>query len=152
MDYIGMFEFDEKEKDDVKHATFMLLVKANDAEDAVEKFKKAIRSLKKSHDTLANAQKVYVNRIIQVKSFPEAPLMTYWESGQTSIEGWSCIGYDGDGGSYFESFAFGDEDDETVEPLVTFTDPKEKGGGNGNAGKRRLILVAGSKKKGPGHA
>ncbi len=150
MDYIGMFEFDEKEKDDVKHATFMLLVKANDAEDAVGKFKDAIRSLKKSHDTLANARKVYVSRIIQVKSFPEAPLMTYWESGQTSIEGWSCIGYDGDGGNYFESFAFGDEDDETVEPLVTFTGPKEKGGGNGNAGKRRLILVTGGKKGRPG--
>ncbi len=42
MDYIGMFEFDEKEKDDVKHATFILLVEANDAEDAVRKFKDAI--------------------------------------------------------------------------------------------------------------
>ena len=57
MDYIGMFEFDEKEKDDVRHATFMLLVKANDVEDAVGQFKHAIRGLKKSHEALTNAKK-----------------------------------------------------------------------------------------------
>jgi len=149
MDYIGMFEFDEKEKDDVKHATFMLLVKANDVEDAVEKFKDAIRSLKKSHEALANAQKVYVSRIGQVRSFPETPLMTYWESGQTKSEGWSCIGYDGDGGSYFDSFGFGEDEAEECKPLVTFIGPeKEKMGGNGNAGRRRLILVTGGKKGG----
>ena len=89
-----------------------------------------------------------MSRIVQVKSFPETPLMTYWESGQTKSEGWSCIGYDGDGGSYFDSFGFGDKNEES-EPLVTFIGPeKDKRGGNGNAGKRRLILVTGGKKGG----
>ena len=137
MDYIGMFEFDEKEKDDVRHATFMLLVKANDVEDAVGKFKHAIRSLKKSHDTFTDVKEVYMKRIIQVKSFPETPIMTHWESGQIYGEGWASINYEGKGGNYFDSFGFGSEDEGPVEPFVTFG----KGKGNGRAGKPLLKLV-----------
>ncbi len=76
-------------------------------------------------------------------------MMTHWESGEISNEGWTCIGYDGNGGSYFDTFSLGDEDEGPIEPLVTFIGPKrekKKEGGNGNAGKRRLISVTGVKK------
>lgn len=125
MDYIGMFYFNYEERNEENEVAFMLLVKANDVEDASRKLKKAIRSLRKG-DHVKGAKHIYLDRLLQVKSFPDTPIMAIWKSGP-SHDADTSIEYCPNGGDHFDTFGFGvggEESEGTDEPFVTFRSDK----------------------------
>jgi hypothetical protein len=81
MFYSGHFSFDEMgEKGNPRHGYFTSLVKAENPQQAAEKFKKQIVALKRSNYLFSNILAVYVEDIVEIIEIPDDPIVIRYQS------------------------------------------------------------------------
>jgi hypothetical protein len=147
--YVGHFSFtiDEALDDGPAHGVFSCVAEAGDVDDALEKLRALIVRLKEEDDTLTGVSEVYLDSCVEIRSLPEAGMMTYWISwpheettsistglrwaGEDEAVGYSVVpddggeaghAHEGEHADGHEHAHEGDEDDDgwEVEPFVEF--------------------------------
>jgi hypothetical protein len=140
--YVGHFSFTTAptDEDGPSHGVFTIAAEAGDVNAALEKLRALVVRLKEEDDTLDDVTEVYLDSCVEVRSLPDAGLMTYWikwpheetssiSTGLRWAEGDEAVGYsvlpdDEDEDEHVHDEACDHEhDDETefeVEPFVEF--------------------------------
>ena len=78
--YAGHFSFTTAptEEDGPSHGVFTCLAEAEDVDAALEKLRALVVRLKEEDDTLDGVSEVFLDSCVEVRSLPQAGLMTYW--------------------------------------------------------------------------
>ena len=81
MIYIGHFSFDETNITGLaRHGYFTMVIRADNAETAVEAFKASIKTRKDKDPIFEKIIAVYIEDIIEMPSMPDTPLITHLQS------------------------------------------------------------------------
>ncbi len=136
--YVGHFSFSAApaEGDEPSHGVFTCVAEADDVDVALEKLRTLVVRLKEEDDTLTGVTEVYLDSCVEVRSLPEAGLMTYWitwpheetssiSTGLRWAEDGEAVGYSvlPDDEHVHDESCDHEHDDETefeVEPFVEF--------------------------------
>jgi hypothetical protein len=80
MVYLGHFSFTTAPTDDEgsSHGVFTCVAEAADVDEALQKFREVIVRLKEEDDTLEGVAEVYIDSCVEVRTMPEAGMMSYW--------------------------------------------------------------------------
>lgn len=78
--YVGHFSFTTAptDEDGPSHGVFTCVAEGDDVDDALEKLRALIVRLKEEDDTLDDVTEVYLDSCVEVRSLPDAGLMTFW--------------------------------------------------------------------------
>ncbi len=135
--YLGHFSFSAAptDEDPAAHGVFTCVAEAAGVDAALDKLRALIVRLKEEDDTLVGVTEVYLDSCVEVRTMPEAGMMSYWISwpheetasistglrwaGDDEAVGYSIL--PDDEHEHDESCDHGDEGDEfEVEPFVEF--------------------------------
>ena len=138
--YLGHFSFTTAptDEDGPSHGVFTCCADAEDVDGALEKLRALVLRLKEEDDTLDDVSEVYLDSCVEVRTMPEAGMMSYWikwpheettsiSTGLRWAEGDEAVGYsilpdhdeDADADEHDDDEADDDESYE-VEPFVEF--------------------------------
>ena len=78
--YVGHFSFTTAptDEDAPAHGVFTCVAEADDVDAALETLRTLIVRLKEEDDTLDDVTEVYLDSCVEVRSMPDAGMMTYW--------------------------------------------------------------------------
>ena len=138
--YLGHFSFTTAptDEDGPSHGVFTCCADAEDVDAAIEKLRALVLRLKEDDDALDDVSEVYLDSCVEVRTMPEAGMMSYWikwpheettsiSTGLRWAEGDEAVGYsilpDHDDDAEENDHADDEEDDDEgyeVEPFVEF--------------------------------
>lgn len=80
--YLGHFSFSAAPTDEepAAHGVFTCAAEAADIDAALDKLRGLVVRLKEEDDTLVGVTEVYLDSCVEVRTLPEAGLMSYWVS------------------------------------------------------------------------
>ena len=78
--YLGHFSFTTAptDEDGPSHGVFTCIADAEDVDAALEKLHALVLRLKEEDDTLDDVSEVYLDSCVEVRTMPEAGMMSYW--------------------------------------------------------------------------
>ena len=78
--YLGHFSFTTAptDEDGPSHGVFTCCADADDVDSAIEKLRALVLRLKEDDDALDDVSEVYLDSCVEVRTMPEAGMMSYW--------------------------------------------------------------------------
>ncbi len=85
--YVGNFSYNDELDAAHNYCLMPCIVKAADADEALEKFANHFEDIRQNSDLLEGAKEIYLDSLIELAEEPEEPLVTQWQKIVPTREG-----------------------------------------------------------------
>lgn len=85
--YVGNFSYNDELDAAHNYCLMPCIVKAADADEALEKFANHFEDIRQKSDLLEGAKEIYLDSLIELAEEPEEPLVTQWQKIVPTREG-----------------------------------------------------------------
>ena len=129
MIYIGHFSYNDEMDDKDSFVLMPLIVSAENADEAMEKFADHLQTVRSRSDLLEGAGRIYLDTLVELEEVPSEPIITQWQKivpaadGLCSITGaLPAVEKDFEDGV---AYAWGDDEDDDELELEELADLSE---------------------------
>jgi len=127
MIYIGHFSYNDEMDDKDSFVLMPLIVSAENADEAMEKFADHLQTVRSRSDLLEGAGRIYLDTLVELEEVPSEPIITQWQKIVPAADGLCSItGALPDTDESFEdgsAYAWGEDDDElSLEELADLSE------------------------------
>jgi hypothetical protein len=85
--YVGNFSYNDELDEAHNYCLMPCIVKAADADEALEKFANHFEDIRQNSDLLEGAKEIYLDSLVELAEEPEEPLVTQWQNIVPTREG-----------------------------------------------------------------
>ena len=85
--YVGNFSYNDELDEAHNYCLMPCIVKADSADEALEKFADHFEDIRQNSDLLEGAKEIYIDSLVELSEEPEEPLVTQWQKIVPTREG-----------------------------------------------------------------
>ena len=114
--YIGNFSYIDDSDSKDNYCLMPIVVEADDADAAMEKFAAHLHEVRKGSDLLDGAHEIFLDSLTELEGAPSEPVICQWQKIVPAMDGLcsitSALPVVGEDDDFASAYAWGDEDDE----------------------------------------
>lgn len=114
--YIGNFSYNDDSDSKDNYCLMPIVVEADDADAAMEKFAAHLHEVRKGSDLLDGAHEIFLDSLTELEGVPSEPVICQWQKIVPAMDGLcsitSALPVMGEDDDFASAYAWGDEDDE----------------------------------------
>ncbi len=114
--YIGNFSYNDDSDSKDNYCLMPIVVEADDADAAMEKFAAHLHEVRKGSDLLDGAHEIFLDSLTELEGAPSEPVICQWQKIVPAMDGLcsitSALPVVGEDDDFASAYAWGDEDDE----------------------------------------
>ena len=114
--YIGNFSYNDDTDSKDNYCLMPIVVEADDADAAMEKFAAHLHEVRKSSDLLDGAHEIYLDSLTELEAAPSDPVICQWQKIVPAMDGLcsitSALPVADEDDDVASAYAWGDEEDE----------------------------------------
>ncbi len=114
--YIGNFSYNDDTDSKDNYCLMPIVVEAEDADGAMEKFAVHLHEVRKTSDLLDGAHEIYLDSLTELEGVPTDPVICQWQKIVPAMDGLcsitSALPVADEDSDLANAYAWGDEDDE----------------------------------------
>lgn len=114
--YIGNFSYNDDTDSKDNYCLMPIVVEAENADEAMEKFAAHLHEVRKTSDLLDGAHEIYLDSLTELEGAPSEPVICQWQKIVPAMDGLcsitSALPAVDDDSDVASAYAWGDEDDE----------------------------------------
>ena len=114
--YIGNFSYNDDSDSKDNYCLMPIVVEAEDADGAMEKFAAHLHEVRKTSDLLDGAHEIYLDSLTELEGVPTDPVICQWQKIVPAMDGLcsitSALPVADEDDDVASAYAWGDEEDE----------------------------------------
>ena len=114
--YIGNFSYNDDTDSKDNYCLMPIVVEAENADEAMEKFAAHLHEVRKTSDLLDGAHEIYLDSLTEIEGVPSDPVICQWQKIVPAMDGLcsitSALPVADEDSDLANAYAWGDEDDE----------------------------------------
>ena len=114
--YIGNFSYNDDTDSKDNYCLMPIVVEAENADEAMEKFAAHLHEVRKTSDLLDGAHEIYLDSLTELEGVPSDPVICQWQKIVPAMDGLcsitSALPVTDEDSDFANAYGWGEEDDE----------------------------------------